>query len=105
MEEKAGAHQAAGVICYSTRVLERLEEDRVVDLSRDDFNGHLQEVSLWQMCARNTFGTILRLQLPMNRLGGVVDAAESGIPSPLDTLRRRRNGSARIGGPTQRPRR
>jgi glycosyltransferase involved in cell wall biosynthesis len=47
-----------GVITYSIRILEKIENDKVITESKEPFNTWLQSVSLYRMSASNTFPPI-----------------------------------------------
>lgn len=47
-----------GVVTESTRIWEKIEGDTVTEEWREDWGFNKEEVSLWNMCARNTFPPI-----------------------------------------------
>lgn len=48
----------AGVITYSTRILERIENGRIVREQEEPFNSWLSSVSFYRMCSSNVFPPI-----------------------------------------------
>jgi glycosyltransferase involved in cell wall biosynthesis len=42
-----------GVACYSTVVVEKFEDDRVVEIERHPFNSWIKSITLWRMLASN----------------------------------------------------
>jgi glycosyltransferase involved in cell wall biosynthesis len=50
--------ECAGAIAWAERVNERIEGDRIIEVSRESYNGWMQRVELWRLLAANQFPPI-----------------------------------------------
>lgn len=58
LETQALREEVKGVLSHCMSVHERVEGEKVVETSRQDFNSWVQEITLWRMCQGNFFPPI-----------------------------------------------
>jgi len=58
MESNKDNKRLGGTISLTTRVEEKIENEQVYEYHRSDFNGSVEDFSLWRMCAGNIFSPI-----------------------------------------------
>jgi glycosyltransferase involved in cell wall biosynthesis len=72
MEAGFPVNNVGGVLCHSTSVHERIENDRVVEVQRAPYNHGVKEVTLWKLCVGNFFPPIsfIFTREAFHKLGG-----------------------------------